>query len=211
MCRTLLFLLLLTATLASSSWSQSASSAGTGEVTLQPGDIIRVFIWREEDLSGDFPVNERGTAVFPLLGEWSVTEMPMTVLRDSIMAAYRVQLRNPSITITPLRRINVLGEVQQPGLYPVDPTISLSGAIALAGGTSPDGDLSRIRVLRGGQVVHDRINAAAILNTVDIRSGDQIIVERRAWLDRNSAALVTTGVSLLGSIITTLIFITATQ
>ena len=207
---TLLFLLWIAAA-ASSVEAQAAAGAAVGEVALRPGDIVRVSIWREADLSGDFAVNERGTVVFPLLGERSVVGVPMDALRDTLIASYRVQLRNPSITITPLRRVNVLGEVQQPGLYPVDPTVSLAEVVAIAGGAAPEGDLGRIRVMRGGQVVHERLDASASLNTVDIRSGDQILVGRRSWLDRNSGSLVTTGVSLLGSIVTTLIFISSTR
>ncbi|CAN5658853.1 hypothetical protein BH23GEM6_BH23GEM6_22680 [soil metagenome] len=177
------------------------SGAGTEPVTLQPGDVVRVMIWREEDLSGEFPVNENGTVIFPLLGEITVTELPFPRLRDSLMEQYRVHLRNPSITITPLRRINVLGEVNKPGLYEVDPTISLAGIVALAGGTNPGGDLSRIRVLRDGEVLHRRASATLSLHAFDIRSGDQVLVERRGWFDRNSNFVVSALLSVTSLVI----------
>lgn len=165
-------------------------------VTLLPGDAVMVTIWREEDLSGEFPVNQNGSVVLPLLGEKQVTGIPIERLRQMLIEEYRVQLRNPSIEITPLRRINILGEVDEPGLYAVDPTISLAGAIALAGGTTSAGDLNRIRILRGGQVLRERVAAATPLTSADIRSGDQIFVEQRSWLSRNTNFLISIGLAV---------------
>ncbi|HEX2094465.1 MAG TPA: polysaccharide biosynthesis/export family protein [Longimicrobiaceae bacterium] len=164
-------------------------------VTLRPGDVIRVAIWREEDLSGDFPVNERGVVVLPLLGEQNVTGTPLERLREVLIERYRAQLRNPSIQITPLRRVMVLGEVAKPGLQEVDPTITLAGAIALAGGPTSNGDMRRIRVVRNGAVLRERAAMETQLSSMDIRSGDQIFVGRRGWVERNSAVLVSSAIS----------------
>ncbi|MGI9179364.1 MAG: polysaccharide biosynthesis/export family protein [Longimicrobiaceae bacterium] len=185
-----LALLPLVAVAQTSSSAQRTVSPSTETITLQPGDVIRVQIWREEDLSGEFPIDEFGTVVLPLLGEKPVTGIAMRELRNLLLQEYGVQLRNPSISITPLRRINILGEVNTPGLYVVDPTISLAGAIALAGGTTPAGDLNRIRILRSGEVIRERVGAANTLQSADIRSGDQILVEQRGWFERNSTFLV---------------------
>lgn len=180
---------------------QTGTSPGEHAITLQPGDLVRVQIWREEDLSGEFPVDEDGVVTLPLLGERQVTGTPMRELRDTLIAAYRVHLRNPSISVTPLRRVNVLGEVRQPGLYSVDPTVSLAGAVALAGGATPNGDLNRITVVRAGETIHERVAAASTLNTVDIRSGDQILVQRRSWFERNSTFVVSALLSVTSLII----------
>lgn len=159
-------------------------------VTLLPGDVVRVEIWQEKDLSGEFLVDENGMATFPMLGDTRVTGIPMSELRRVLVERYTVHLRNPSISITPLRRINVLGEVNKPGVYLVDPTISLAGAVALASGATASGDLNRIRVIRNGQVLRDRISASAALNSIDVRSGDQILVQQRNWFSRNSTFVV---------------------
>lgn len=165
---------------------QANASPQPGGQALAPGDVIRIAIWREPDLSGEFLVDEHGVVTLPLLGKRSVLNVPVTALRDSLIADYAVQLRNPSVTITPLRRIYVLGEVTKPGLYTVDPTISLAGAVALAGGATPNGNLDRLRVVRNGQVVLNGVAAGSSLSAVDIRSEDQVFVDRRGWLDRNS-------------------------
>ncbi len=182
----------------------TAQTAGADSaLSLQPGDLIRVSIYREPDLSGEFLVDEEGVVTLPLIGDQQVTGMPMQRVREMLMEAYRVHVRNPSIIITPLRRINVLGEVQRPGLYPVDPTVSLAGAVALAGGATTQGDLKRIRLVRGGRVYSARVGAGELLSSLGVRSGDEIYVGRRSWLERNSTFVV----SLISSLTTTIIVI----
>lgn len=189
---------------------QTRPGTAAEEVTLQPGDLVRVQIWREGDLSGDFLVDQNGIVTLPLLGEQRVTGIPIGELRTVLLQQYRVELRNPSINITPLRRLNVLGEVTKPGLYPVDPTISLVEVVAQAGGATELGDLRRIRIVRGGEVIREGIRPGETLSTLDIRSGDQILVERRTWLDRNSTSLVTAVLSIVGGLVTTLIIVANT-
>jgi protein involved in polysaccharide export with SLBB domain len=183
--------------------AQEAPAGGGGEmITLRPGDAVRVNIWREPDLSGEFNVDPTGRITFPLLGDMNVAEMPVSVLRDTLISQYRRQLRNPSITITPLKRINVIGEVQRPGLYAMDPTISLAGAVAMAGGATPLGNLERIVVLRAGETVPQRVSSLMTLDRVQLRSGDQIIVQRRSWFDRNSSVVVSMVLSVTSVIVT---------
>jgi polysaccharide biosynthesis/export protein len=172
-----------------------------GDFVLVPGDVMQVRIWREPDLSGDFVVDENGSVVFPLLGERRVAGVPVDELRNSLLEAYSAELRNPSITITPLRRVFVLGEVNVPGLKVVDPTVSLAGVVALAGGANPLGDLRKIRLVRDGVVILDEIPAASALAEMDIRSGDQVIVGRRGWFDRNSTFVVSAVLSVTSILI----------
>lgn len=181
--------------------AQATGGSPDDVVTLQPGDVVRVRIWREEDLSGEFPVDETGGVTLPLLGERQVSGIPMSRLRDQLIADYREQLRNPSITIVPLRRINVLGEVNKPGLYLADPTISLAAAIGLAEGTTRDGSMDRIRVVRDGAVIHDRPGAAQALTSIDVRSGDQIYVGTRSWASRNAPYVLSAALSVTTFII----------
>ncbi|MGH7459188.1 MAG: polysaccharide biosynthesis/export family protein [Longimicrobiaceae bacterium] len=195
-----LFLVLLASLGALSPESGVAQSPSSGEVILRPGDVVKVTIWREEDLSGDFPVNQSGTVTLPLLGEVNAVDRDFSDLRDELLGEYAKQLRNPSITIVPLRRIHVLGEVNEPGLYTVDPTVSLAGAVAVAGGANPSGNLRNIQIIRDGQVIQEGLSSTATLAGIDVRSGDQVIVGRRSWFDRNSTFIVSALLSLTGII-----------
>lgn len=172
---------------------------------LLPGDLIRVEVYREPDIKGEYMVDEEGFVVLPLVGRQPVVGIPLSELRERLVRAYEAELRNPSIIIVPLRRVTVLGSVQRPGVYPVDPTLSLVGAIATAGGPTDTGDINRVRVIRGGRVLYDRVSTGENLYTLDVRSGDQIFVGRRSWFDRNGATVVASGISLLGGVVTALI------
>jgi protein involved in polysaccharide export with SLBB domain len=173
----------------------------TADVTLRPGDALRVAIWREPDLSGEFPVDESGVLVLPLLGRIPVAGIPLGELRETLYAEYEKQLRNPSILLTPLRRIYVLGEVHRPGPMAVDLTMSLGAAVAMAGGARPDGDATRLRVMRDGVLVIDNVQENADLISIDVRSGDQIFVGRRSWFERNTPFLISATIGLAGIIV----------
>ena len=87
------------------------------ELVLVPGDILRVVIWREQDLSGDFQVDQDGTLVLPLLGKLQVDDRAWNIVKDDLMQDYLRELRNPSIELVPFRSVYVLGEVNLPGRY----------------------------------------------------------------------------------------------
>lgn len=169
------------------------------EQLLIPGDVIRLRIWREPDLSGEFTVDENGVVVFPKIGPYVVTNHSPETLRAQLVSAYRVYLRNPSIDIVPLRRVNVMGAVRNPGLYPVDPTMTLADAVALAGGAMPHGDPDKIELIRDGYRLTARLGQLTRIGDLPIRSGDQIYIPERSWVARNPgliAAGLSAGVSL---------------
>jgi protein involved in polysaccharide export with SLBB domain len=157
---------------------------------LLPGDAVRVQVWREADVSGVFMVDDRGIVTLPLLGEYAVLGLDPSELREALLTKYGEYLQNPSVEVTILRRINILGEVRSPGLYPVDATISLADALALAGGVTPVADPNKIQLVRDNEVIAEGVNQAAVIGASDIRSGDQIIVGQSSWLARNSGVVL---------------------
>ncbi len=152
---------------------------------LYPGDIVRLKIWREPDLSGDYDVNVHGEAVFPKIGSVHVTEITVDSLQRLLVSTYGQYLRDPAIEITPLRRVTVLGAVKNPGLYPVDPTMSVADAIALAGGPTPDGNQKRLELIRNGKKENVTVATTQEVGATEIRSGDELFVPERSWISRN--------------------------
>lgn len=193
----LLALLALSASHAAAQTTDAAEGA-----RLQPGDVIRVQIWREADLSGTFLVDGRGVVTLPLLGEWNVTDIPLDSLRDVLTEAYRVHLRNPSINVVPLRKLLVLGAVREPGPYEVDPTETIIGAIAQAGGVDPSGSLERVNIVRAGDTVVERIPIESTIAGLGLVSGDQIMVGERSWLSRNQSLVVSVLLAIPSAIFT---------
>jgi protein involved in polysaccharide export with SLBB domain len=132
--------------------------------TLGPGDGLRLRIYREPDLSGEYVVDERGVVVLPKIGEWRVTGIPADSVRGAIRAALRQFLATESIEITPFRRVAVTGAVLKPGLYPVEPSMSVADALILAGGVAPIGKESVV-----------------LLRVAGARSGTEVLAETRVW------------------------------
>lgn len=186
---------------------QEAPETDGAETALGPGDVIRVQVYREPELTGDFLVDVNGVVTLPLIGPRRVIGIPLVQLRESIVRDYLEHLRNPSINITPLRRIDVLGEVLKPGTYVLDPTVTLSSAISMAGGPTQNGDIRKVQVLRQGSTRPEPVETAGTLRTLRIRSGDQIVVRQRNWVTRNRDFLLTSMVSMVGGIVTTLILV----
>ena len=180
-------------------------SASLAPPALQPGDAISVRVWREGDLSGEFQVDQRGVVTLPLLGEREVTGLHPDSLRDHLVNEYREYLQNPSVDVTLLRRISVLGEVRSPGLYPVDGTMKLADAIAMAGGVGPQGNQDDIRLIRDGVEIRTDLDEEILVGSGDLRSGDQVVVGQKSWLARNSAAVFGSLVAAAAIITTALI------
>lgn len=168
---------------------------------LEPGDVVKVEVWREKDLNCECRVDELGRLTLPMLGILKGTDLSWALLRDSLLTRYQRELRNPSVTLTPLRRVQVLGEVTKPGPYFADPTLSLAGLVALAGGATPGGDLHRIRVVRGGRTIVESASVESLLLQAGVHSGDQVFVDRRAWIERNGAFVASTIISTAGILI----------
>jgi protein involved in polysaccharide export with SLBB domain len=165
--------------------ASAAHSDAAANAILYPGDLVRLKIWREPDLSGDFSVDEHGLVVFPKIGQVHVTDITTDSLRRMLVGTYSQYLRDPSIEVTMLRRVTVLGSVKNPGLYPVDPTMTISDVLALAGGADPNGNQDKLELIRGGKRQPVRFTERTEISEAAIRSGDELYLPERSWISRN--------------------------
>lgn len=159
-------------------------SPPANDFVVRPGDVLRIQVWPDATLSGDFPVEGSGTVYVPILGSVHVGGLPLGEVRRVLREGYETAMRSPIVTITPLFRVSVLGAVRQPGLFQVDPTLSLYQVISLAGGFAENAREDEIQVARGGSViaVQSPVSAGLASSEFDLRSGDRIIVPRRSRL-----------------------------
>jgi polysaccharide biosynthesis/export protein len=185
--------------------AQSSSAPDPSDV-LKPGDVIMLAVWREEDFSGEFPVDRSGRVVLPRLGSIDVTGVPTDELRARILEGLARYLRNPSIDVVFLRRIAVHGAVTNAGLYPVDPTMTVLDALALAGGARPDGRVDQIRLIRDGQEIMRIPTTGMQMADLRVRSGDQLFVPEEGWFRRHSA-VVAAGISAAASLAVALLYL----
>ena len=168
----------------SSAFAQDQSTSGSSpSYRLRPGDILVITVWGQDDYSGNFKVDETGRIPYPVLGEIDTRDKTMTQIREEIMVGLQTLFNDPFVTVNPQFSIAVLGEVNNPGLFPVDPTLTVLDIVAMAGGPGPNGNINKIRLLRGGQSLDLRFESnrvgALTLQEVGLRSGDQIMISRR--------------------------------
>lgn len=177
------------------------SSAVSGRATVKPGDQISLRVWREPEMSGTFTVAANGDVVLPRLGTVRTSDHTVVAFQDLLRRAYAEYLREPSFEVTVLRRIGVHGEVNKPGLYLVDLTMTLRDVIAEAGGVTASGDPNSITIVRGGQRIQFGKRQGTELLTAELISGDQVAVGQRSWLERNSLAVVSTAAVVISLIV----------
>jgi polysaccharide export outer membrane protein len=180
-----------------------ASATPTG--VLRPGDVVRLRIWREPDLSGDFQVDEQGTVVLPKIGALSIKEMPAASLKTMLVDKYSTYLRDPAIDVTVLRRVNVLGAVKNPGLYPVDATMTVADVFALAGGVGPDGNPDKGELIRAGTRLGVKLSRRTKIGDTPLQSGDPLYVPQRSWISRNPGVVAGTLTAVAGIVVSLLV------
>jgi polysaccharide biosynthesis/export protein len=191
-------------TIAPPGWAQSPVAAAPDLTPLAPGDAIRTTFWREPQMNGEYRVDETGTVLLPLLGARRVQGVVPTQLKVQLASDYGRQLRSPEdVQIVLLRRVRVLGAVKQPGLYLVDPTMTLGDVIALAGGATGTGKLNGIRIMRNGREIRTDQDVQTRVGE-QLSSGDQILVPERSWFSRQGVFLLAGSISAISLLVSQL-------
>jgi len=201
LCAAALLLVLPSAPLAA---QEAPTMTSWSTAPLRPGDMVRLQIWRDPDLNGDYPIDERGVVTLPLIGPRQATDMDPEAFRQGILTDIGAELRNQDPVVTLLRRVRVLGEVREPGLYHVDPTMLMGDVLALAEGATDEGQLEDIRLIRDGREIRTRLDPSAPISQT-LQSGDQITVPKISWLSRNGRWLVGGLISATGLVAAALI------
>jgi protein involved in polysaccharide export with SLBB domain len=168
----------------------NSSSSVSAPDMLRPGDAVRLRVWKEPDLSGDFTINEAGIVTLPKVGPLQATTESVDSLKSRVVKAYQRYLKQPSIEVMPLRRIRVAGAVRNPGLYTADPTMTIADVIALAGGATPQGRQDRVTLIRNGVASQSQLSPDAAAAQVLLRSGDQVFVPERRLIHRNPGVVI---------------------
>jgi protein involved in polysaccharide export with SLBB domain len=170
-----------------SSRRATALSAGTNEFA--PGDGIRLKVWRDISvadqgsvqnwgLNGDFVIDPRGYITLPIIGEVRAVGHTRRSLARAIEDS--LSIRAVRVMCSPLIRLTLMGAVNKPGSYLIEPNESLWELISKASGPANDANVRRIYVQRGGKTIINNLlegfERAHSLEQLGVRSGDQIYV-----------------------------------
>jgi polysaccharide biosynthesis/export protein len=170
---------------------------------LTPGDSVRIEVWRKPELSGDFVVAPDGTITHPLFRSVRVAGLPFATAEANLRTFLGQYEENPQFVMEPLIRVAVSGEVTRPLVFAARPETTIGEAVARAGGITQSGARSRIRVLRlepnsrQQQIVLNLADPNSNEGTLPVRSGDQIIVDRRKSFFRD---ILVPALGIIGSI-----------
>lgn len=120
---------------------------------LGTGDKLRVTVYGEEDLSGEFLVDGSGQVQLPLVGNVKAAGLTLHEFIAEVTAALKDgYLRDPKVSAEVLnyRPFYIIGEVNKPGEYPYENGLNVLGAVALAGGYTYRANDNDVYIRRAG-------------------------------------------------------------
>lgn len=177
---------------------------------LNPGDGVRItFLNITDQITGDYFIQQDGNLQLPFIGLVKTTNIDYKEIKNTIFKKYSDLYKDPALTIQPLLRINILGEVRTPGYYYVTDIEKMSGILALAGGVTGAAATDDIIIIRGGQEIElskseviEKGNTAADLG---LQSGDRIFIPRSFWADAGQYGLILSGIAVIATLLSLLL------
>ena len=146
------------------SFQSSTFGAVDPNYNIGPGDQIIVMLWGESQFRQEFTIDREGYVFLPEVGQVFVNGLNLMALEkkffqllSKVYSTLKPLNGKPTtfmdISLGNLRplRIIVLGEVNQPGAYSVNPSTSLSSSLYYFNGPTTSGSLRNIRLIRGGK------------------------------------------------------------
>jgi protein involved in polysaccharide export with SLBB domain len=158
---------------------QSLAAAAVAAPKLQPGDRIRVTVYGEDKLSGDYQLDQSGQISLPLAGTVTALGLTQAELEQALAKKFRSEyLKNPKVTVTiaTLQPFYMMGEVEKPGEYPYRSNLNVLTALAVAGGPTYRASRTTVQIQRRGET---SMREYPISVSVPVLPGDVIKVPER--------------------------------
>ena len=196
--KTIALCLMLVGTLVGAPWAladradppvnAAAATPPADRYLIQPGDLLTVAVWKEQDLQTDVLVLPDGGLSFPLIGDFVARGKSIQQLRTELTERLRPYVPDPVVTVTVKQiggnRIFVIGKVNRPGEFPLSQPVDVMQALSLAGGTTAYAAVNDIVILRreNGTQQSLRFHYADVergrelAQNVLLRSGDTVVV-----------------------------------
>ena len=165
-------------------FTQTALAEEIPVYRLGPGDVLQISVWGYPELVQEVEVRPDGMITFPLVADVLVKDLMPAEVKEILIKELSEYVQAPQVTVLVKKfrtvMVQVNGAVRNPGLYYLRPSGTVSDAIAVAGGITDDGDLSRVKVIsqQGGSQYLDI--AGYYLDDVSenrrIEDGDEIVI-----------------------------------
>jgi polysaccharide export outer membrane protein len=154
-----------------------ASVAAQDDYRLGSGDRVRVIVYGETDMTGEYQIDGKGKLAFPLIGVVDAGGLTASELEKAIAGKLSPDyIKDPSVSVEVMtyRPFYIVGEVQKPGAYPYVAGMTILNGVAMAGGFTYRAREGDFYIERGGQ--GEKVDAGP--NT-QVQPGDVITVRER--------------------------------
>lgn len=160
----------------------------TAGYTVKPGDMLEISVWKEPDLQRQVLVRPDGQFSFPLVGEVDARNKTVTELNKTVSERLTRYISDAVVTISVQEikgnKIYVLGQVNKPGEFIVNPSVNIMQALSMAGGMTPFAATNDIIVLRGQSKeqkamafrYNDVVRGRSLDTNIELLSGDIVVV-----------------------------------
>lgn len=179
------------ATAADSALAQQAAApaAPAGQpapYTIGAGDRLKLFVWKEADLTQEIVVRVDGMITVPLIGDVRAAGLTTADLSAVVQEKLARFVNSPSVTVGVVgaqsAQFFIVGKVSRPGAYALDKPTSFLQALALSGGFTEFAKSDRVLVFRAGEAQPLVVNFKKLEGGTDpgeniqLRSGDTLVV-----------------------------------
>jgi len=157
--------------------------------TVKPGDTLTVSVWKEPDLQGPVLVRPDGTFSVPLAGQMDARNKTVQELQQELTSKLKKYISDPVVTVSIQtiqgNKVYVIGQVQKPGEFVVNPRVDVMQALSMAGGTTPFASLGDITILRRNDAGQqqalpfkytDVVRGRNLQQNIMLQAGDVVVV-----------------------------------
>jgi polysaccharide export outer membrane protein len=157
--------------------------------TVKPGDTLTVSVWKEPDLQGPVLVRPDGMFSFPLAGQMDARNKTVGELQQELTTKLKKFISDPVVTVSIQEikgnKVYVIGQVQKPGDFVVNPRVDVMQALSMAGGTTPFAALGDIMILRRNDAGQqqalpfkytDVVRGRNLQQNIQLQAGDVVVV-----------------------------------
>ncbi len=169
---------------------------------IEPGDALKMRVFRNPELDADPNVTANGTAYFPGIGRIPVAGLSLDSLESVLNARYATLVRDPAVQVTMTRDLTLYGQIRTPGVYPAEPGATILSLIARAGGQAGSSGTPDVTLeTADGRVL--TLPREARLGTLDLHRTDAILFTESSFIVRHSGTIQAS--SVIATTISTLI------
>jgi polysaccharide export outer membrane protein len=137
----------------SASYGPPPSRGSAGPYVLGPGDKVRLKVYGDTDVNGEYEVNSSGFVSIPLVGQVKAAGLTTHQLETALISRMKGKIaQDPKVNveIATYAPFYIYGEVKKAGVYPFQPGLTVADAVATAGGLTYRADESKVLLRRAG-------------------------------------------------------------